>query len=67
MACDICKKVGTGLVDLRDCYQTNTIKQICPDCERVVNKHLFAVQDMAHKMTTSLLVRFMETLKGAKP
>ena len=64
MACDICGKVGTRLVDLHKEYQTTEIKQICPECEKVVNDTLWKIRAVTMKMNTSLIVRFMNKLRG---
>lgn len=64
MACDICGKTGTYLTDLRDIYQTEDIKQMCPECGKIVNKQLGKIQSMTGKMQRSLLKNFMKVLKG---
>ena len=65
MTCDICKKTGTELEPLLEIYQTEDIKSLCPKCSKITNDHLWKVRRMANKMTSSLLKRFMQTLKGA--
>lgn len=64
MACDICGKVGTTLTPLRDIYQTDDIKDICPDCEKIVNAQLNKIQASHGQAQRSLLKRFMTILKG---
>jgi hypothetical protein len=64
MACDICGKVGTSLTPLHDIYQTDDIKDICPDCEAIVNIQLNKIRDSHTQAQQSLLKRFMEILKG---
>lgn len=59
MACDICGKTCTPLNDLHGIYQTDAIKAICPDCEKVVNKHLNSIQSMTGRLQRALLKRFM--------
>ena len=59
MACDICGKTGTPLSDLREIYQTDDIKAICHDCEKVVNKQLNSIQSMTGRLQRALLKRFM--------
>ena len=44
MACDICKSNAKQLVDLREIYQSDKVKQVCPDCEKVLNKELSKIQ-----------------------
>jgi hypothetical protein len=60
MACDVCKKVGTPLIELRDVYKTESIQAVCPECEAVINKHLSKVQDMTVKMLIDLMKRFIQ-------
>jgi hypothetical protein len=59
MACDICGKTGTPLSDLREIYQTDDIKSICHDCEKVVNKQLGSIQSMTGRLQRVLLKRFI--------
>jgi|ThiBiot_750_plan_1041556.scaffolds.fasta_scaffold107505_1 hypothetical protein len=59
MACDICGKTGTALYDLRETYQTDDIKVICQDCEKVVNKQLRSIQSMTARLQCALLKRFI--------
>jgi hypothetical protein len=66
MACDICGKTGTPLSDLREIYQTDEIKVMCPDCEKVVNKQLRSIQDMTGRMQRALLKLFMGERKAKK-
>jgi len=63
MACDICGKVGIETVTLLDSYQTNTIKVICPECEKVVNSHLSKVRSVTHNILCDLMKRFMANRK----
>lgn len=57
--CDICLKETDNLVDLLDCYKTSQIKQLCTDCEKVVNKHKSELQTVTSRMLTDWLKRFM--------
>ena len=59
MACDICGKTGTSLSDLREIYQTDDIKSICPDSETGVNKQLNSLQTMTGRLQCVLPKRFM--------
>lgn len=59
MACDICGNNSGPLIDLRDVYKTEEVKQICGACERVVNKHLTKVQGVTHNILVSLMKRFI--------
>ena len=64
MACDICGKGGVYLEPLREEYQTEEIKDLCPECLRVVDNHRDKVVKMQRKMTQSLVKRFMGVLRG---
>lgn len=44
MACDICKNNTKSLVDLREIYQTEEVRQVCPDCNKVLDKELSKIQ-----------------------
>lgn len=66
MACDICGKTGTPLGELINLYQTDDIKAICPDCEKVVNKQLRSIQAMTVRIQKALLRRFMAERKTKK-
>ena len=59
MACDICGKKGTSLTDLLDQYQTDDVKSICPECEKVVNGKNSRLLTFAFKIKAALLKRFI--------
>lgn len=59
MACDICDKRGTSLEPLRDIYATKDIRHICPECQKVVEDHLWKLKAMTGNILTDLLRRFM--------
>jgi hypothetical protein len=59
VACDLCGKRGTPLADLLDIYVTDEVKQICPACEDVVNKHLRKVRGVTHNILVGLMKRFL--------
>jgi hypothetical protein len=65
MACDICRKTGIPLEELKDEYQTDKIKSICSECMRDINSHLFQIKRIQTKLTHSLLKRFMNLLRGS--
>ena len=64
MACDICGKKGTPLVDLLDAYKTSDIQQICHDCETIVNRKNSKLLSMVLNIKTELMKRFMREKKG---
>lgn len=61
--CDICGKHDVHLVDLLDCYQTHSIKQVCHPCEKSVNEHLNKLRALAQGMTATWLQNFMGNLR----
>jgi hypothetical protein len=64
MACDICGKTGEPLSSIREVYQTDDIKDMCSDCERVINKHLWVIKEHTLKLQGTLLKRFMDVLSN---
>ena len=66
MACDICGNNSKRLTDLREIYQTSEIKQICTDCETVVNKKNSELLTFVLKLRSSWLKKFMEERKITK-
>lgn len=63
MACDICGKTGTPLVDLLDSYKTNEIQSICPTCEKIVNDQKRKLQSWTSTLLFRLLKQFMQKRK----
>jgi len=66
MACDICNKKGTPLVAIRDCYQTSDIKNICPECESVVNKQHSKISSATWKINIAWMKEFMTNMIKGK-
>lgn len=66
MACDICGKNDSPLVDLLDSYKTREIKQICYGCETIVNRQNNKIMTMVLNIKTTLLVRFMSERRNSK-
>jgi len=64
MACDICGKTGVHLEDLNAEYRTDDIQNICGDCSKSVNDHLWKLRVMSQKMNCVWLKKFMRTIKG---
>ena len=64
ITCDICNEHPSAIVDLKQQYQTEDIKQICPSCEKVINKQLGKMHQLAAEMNQSLIKRFMAVSKG---
>lgn len=59
MSCDICGKNDKPLVDLLEQYQTDDIKQICPECEQIVNQKKRKLLTLVMRICSDLLKRFM--------
>jgi hypothetical protein len=66
MACDICGKTGTQLYTLLSSYQTEDIKAVCPDCDKILTRKKSKVMSMLANMQAALLKRFMYETKAAK-
>ena len=63
MACDICGKKGTPLIDLLSSYQTENIKAICSVCESVVNGKNSKLLTLTMKIKQTLFKSWMTNLK----
>ncbi len=66
MACDICGKTGTRLIELLSDYQTDSIKCICHECTETVEDHLAKIKQIQFRMTQSLFRRFLAMLRVKK-
>ena len=60
MACDMCGKKGASLQNVRDCYATDDIQQICDDCVVDVNVHLDKLRGIGRTFTQRMLQKFMK-------
>jgi hypothetical protein len=63
MACDICDKKGTELINLVADYQTKDIACVCPECASRVNDHLWKLRAMSRKQENIFLKIFMKENK----
>ena len=63
MACDICDKKGTSLIDLVPKYQTKHIKCVCNECGAMINDHLWKLKAMSQKQENIFLKLFMKERK----
>ena len=63
-SCDVCGCRTEILIELREIYQTNEIREICPDCEKIVNKKLSALQSAVSQIQLGWMKRFMENIKN---
>lgn len=64
MACDICGCNNKPLSDLLDNYQTEDIKQVCPECGEILNKQLRKIKRLTTGLTGTWFKQFMNNLKG---
>lgn len=64
MSCDVCGCRSEKLIPLRDIYQTEEIKELCPDCEKIVNKKLSALQSAVSQIQRGWMKRFMENIRN---
>lgn len=68
MSCDICGRNDGSLVDLRDAYKTDEIKQICGGCERIVNVKLDKLRGVTHNILCCWFKRYLTGMReGAEP
>lgn len=66
MACDLCGKRGCYLNDLRDCYKTDEVQQICDECMREVNEQHRKTQKWAFALLERFMKRFLTEKFKAK-
>jgi hypothetical protein len=59
MACDICGAKVEYTEALRDTYQTDEIKSLCPDCMQVAEKELRKLETWLHRVKRELLKRVL--------
>lgn len=59
MACDVCGAKVEYTEPLRDCYQTDNIKALCPECMRVADKELDKLNTWLYRVRQSLLKRVL--------
>lgn len=64
MACDICGGNHCPLEELLPNYQSDTIKQICPTCLKVVNRHQSKLRTITHNILANWLKLFMAERKN---
>ena len=64
--CDTCLKRTESLYQLRDCYKTDEIKDICYECNQAINKHLRKVESVTSRIRNDLLKLFMNNFRGKK-
>ena len=60
--CDICKKESVVLISLREIYRTDGVSECCPDCEKILNKHLHKLQSDVSQIQISWFKRFITNL-----
>ncbi len=62
--CDVCGKNTDRLADLLETHQTPDIKEVCYDCEKVLNKHKANLQYVTANLLLDWFKRFMEERKA---
>jgi hypothetical protein len=62
MACDICRNNTKSLTDLREIYQTDAVKQVCPDCVKVLDTELSRIQTAAVKIQIGWFKNLIATM-----
>lgn len=63
MACDICGKSEMNLQQLNEEYQSKEIKDICSQCSKQVNDHLWNLRLWSSKMNESFLKQWMMNMR----
>lgn len=63
MACDLCGKVKVGVEELKLSYQTDEVKMICDECEKIVDKELTKISKWTDRMRSALLSRYFNQKK----
>lgn len=61
--CDVCGKTGAVLVELLNVYQTEDTKEVCTECEKVIDAHLFKIKSATTNIGRTWLKRFIVALK----
>lgn len=61
--CDVCGKNVKYLEELLSSYQTESIKEVCPECRDVINKHLSQIKHATANITISWTKRFLNNLR----
>jgi len=64
MTCDICKCNTKSLTDLQEIYQSAEVKQVCPDCEKVLDKELRKIQSAVTNIQIGWLKNRIKQLIG---
>jgi hypothetical protein len=63
MSCDLCGKVTTTLVQLKDDYRTDDCSMVCNDCEKLLNKYLSDTRLKLFRVLDSLMKAFIRRNK----
>ncbi len=64
MACDMCAKTGSSLQSLKAEYETDVIKQLCPECASLVNGQIWKIRKMNDGIMITTMRRFMSNRKN---
>lgn len=57
--CDICGERTEYLAELLTSYQTTDIREVCRECEKVLNEHKSKLQTVTARILTDWLKRFI--------
>lgn len=60
MSCDICGAKVESTAPLRDCYQTDDIKSLCPTCMQIADKELTKLNTWVYKVRNALLKNILK-------
>ena len=65
MKCDICGSESYTR-HIQEWYRTDDVKEVCEDCEKVINDKLDKIKETTQKINESLIKRFITYLKNKK-
>ena len=60
--CDICHKTAPYVNELLDCYKTDKIEDVCPDCDGIINVQLRKIKSVTTRMTINLFKSYITNL-----
>ena len=59
--CDIClKQTEEELYNLLESYQTDYIKHVCYDCNKVLNFQLDKIKQLSHGLVKNWFIKYLE-------
>ena len=60
MACDMCGKAVSDTAALVDGYATDEIKQVCPSCEKQINRFVWKARKLSNNFIFNLAKEMMQ-------